>query len=36
MSYKIFGAICLGSVEQELTVYEIRSGGGIKPVAPRR
>ncbi len=32
MSYKIFGAICLGSVEQELTVYEIRSGGGIKPV----
>ena len=32
MSYKIFGAICLGSVEQELTIYEIRSGGGIRPV----
>ena len=30
MNYKVFGAICLGSVEQELTIYEVRPGGGIK------
>ena len=32
MAYKIFGAICLGSVEQELAIYEIRSGGDIRIV----
>ena len=32
MAYKIFGASCLGSVEQELAIYEIRSGGGIRGV----
>ena len=30
MNYKIFGAICLGSVEQELCIYEVRSGGTIR------
>ena len=32
MSYKLFGAICLGSVEQELSIYEIRQNGSIRPV----
>ncbi len=30
MNYKIFGAICLGSVEQELCIYEVRLGGTIR------
>lgn len=32
MAVKIFGAICVGSVEQELCIYEIRSGKGIRRI----
>ncbi len=30
MAYRIFGAICIGSMEQELSVYEVRQGGKIR------